>query len=193
MEAQRVKRDKAFRTARRVHSELQEFMDRGDYIKLNVHTVTNRGTEYTNVAARILAVLEILDDETEEANLEADAAFRREFTQMTDQATTLCNDLVVLKIVSRLLVDLEKDVKILEDCKAEEPDKDYTACYRTSDKSVDQIKQALKDSSIDMDHLVYHQIDLLAKRVLTLKTQARIEVLPPSSPRTLLRTLTPQR
>ena len=180
MEAQRVKRDKAFRTARRVHSELQEFMDRGDYIKLNVHTVTNRGTEYTNVAARILAVLEILDDETEEANLEADAAFRREFTQMTDHATTLCNDLVVLKIVSRLLVDLEKDVKILEDCKAEEPDKDYTACYRTSDKSVDQIKQALKDSSIDMDHLVYHQMDLLAKRVLTLKTQARIEVKPPT-------------
>ena len=97
---------------------------------------------------------------------------------MTDHATTLCNDLVVLKMVSRLLVDLEKDISALEECNAEEPDKDYSACYLTADKAVEQIRQNLKDSSINMDQQVYRQIDLLARRLLKLKTQARVEIKP---------------
>ena len=121
-----------------------------------------------------------LEDETDEDKAEADETFRRDLTQMTDNATTLCNDLVVLKMVSRLLLDLEKDINTLEECKAADTDKDYSACYKTADKAVDQIRQNLKDSSIDVDHQVYQQIDLLAKRLLNLKTQLRIEAKPPT-------------
>ena len=113
MEEQRTKRDRVFRAARRVHAELQEFMDTGRYIELNIHNITNRGTEYTTLVARILTYVEALEDEPDEEKAEADETFRRDLTQMTDHATTLCNDLVVLKMVSRLLVDLEKDISLL--------------------------------------------------------------------------------
>ena len=175
MEEQRTKRDRVFRAARRVHAELQEFMDTGRYIELNVHNITNRGTEYTTLVARILTYVEALEDEPDEEKAEADETFRRDLTQMTDHATTLCNDLVVLKMVSRLLVDLEKDISLLEECYAEDPDKNYSACYTTADKAVEQIRQNLKDSSSVMDHLVYKQIDMLARRLLKLKTQTKIE------------------
>ena len=180
MEEQRTKRDRVFRAARRVHSELQEFMDSGNYLKLNIHTITNRGTEYTTLANRILTYLDTLEEEKDKEKAEADEAFRRDLTRMTDSATTLCNDLVVLKMVSRLLLDLEKDINNLEECKAADPDKDYSACYKTADKAVEQIRQNLKDSSVDIDHQVYQQIDLLAKRLLTFKTQLKIEAKAPT-------------
>ena len=175
MEEQRTKRDRVFRAARRVRSELQEFMDAGNYLSLNIHTITNRGTEFTALATRILTYQDVLEDEPDEDKVEADEAFRRDLTQMTDNATTLCNDLVVLKMVSRLLRDLEKDINTLEGHKAAEPDKDYTACYKTADKAVEQIRMNLKDSSIDVDHEVCQQMDLLATRLLSLKTQLRME------------------
>ena len=65
MEEQRTKRDRVYRAARRVHGELQEFMDHGHYLELNVHTITNRGTEFTALAARILTYIEALEDEPE--------------------------------------------------------------------------------------------------------------------------------
>ena len=178
MEEHRTKRDRVFKAARRVHSELQEFMDSENYITLNIHTITNRGTEFTTLATRILAYLETLEAETDEEKAEADEAVRRDLIRMSDSATTLCNDLVVLKMVSRLLLDLEKDVNTLEECKAADPDKDYSACYKTADKAVEQIRQNLKDSSVDIDHQVYQQIDLLAKRLLNLKTLLRMEPKP---------------
>ena len=122
--------------------------------------------------------MDALEEERDEEKAEADEAFRADLTQMTDHATTLCNDLVVLKMVSRLLLDLENDMDNLEECKAADPEKDYSACYRTADKAVEQIRQNLKDSSINVDHQVYQQIKLLAKRLLTLKTQAKVELKP---------------
>ena len=60
MEEQRTKRDRVFRAARRVHGELQQFMDNGEYIKLNIHTITNRGTEFTTLSTRILSYMDAL-------------------------------------------------------------------------------------------------------------------------------------
>ena len=180
MEEHRTKRDRVFKAARRVHSELQEFMDRGEYLKLNLHTITSRGTEYHGLTARILPYLEALEEEKDEDKIAADEAFRRDLIRMNDDSLTLCNDLVVLKMVSRLLLDLDKDLIALEECKLADPDKDYSACYYTSDKAVEQIRQNLKDSSIDLDHAVCQDIDRLAKRLLNLKTQLRVEPKPPT-------------
>ena len=155
-------------------------MDQGHYLELNVRIINSRGTEYTALLARILNLIEALENEPDEEKAETDESFRRELSRMTDQTTILCNNLVILKMVSRLLVDLEKDVSALEECKAEEPDKDYSACYKTADKTVDQIRQNLKDSSIAMDQLVYQQSDLLARRLLKLKTETKVDLKPPT-------------
>ena len=167
-----------FRAARRIHDELQEFMDKGEYLRLNIHTITSRGTEYHAMTARILPHLEALEDERDEEKIAADEDFRKKLSRLNDSSLTLSHDLVVLKMVSRFLLDLDKELTTLEECKAAEPDKDYSACYITADKTVNQIQQTLRDSSIELDHSVYRDIHMLAKRLLTLKTQDKTEPKP---------------
>ena len=178
MEDHRTKRDRVFRAARRIHDQLQEFMDKGDYLRLNIHTITSRGSEYHDLTARILAHLEALEDERDEGKIEADEEFRKKLSGLNDSCLTLSHDLVVLKMVSRYLLDLDKKLTTLEECKTTAPDKDYSACYLTADQTVNQIQQTLRDSSIELDHSMYQDIHLLSKRLLTLKTQDKTEPKP---------------
>ena len=158
-------------------------MDAENYVDLNVHTITNRGTEYNALATRILTYLEALEEETDEAKAQADEDFRRSLTQMTDRVTTLGQDLVVLKTVSRLNIDIEKDVCRLEGLKAAEPDKDYSSCFKPIDKILEQIRQLLKDSTLSLYHQVYQHIDLMAERLLKLRAGDKVE----DKPTTIIR------
>ena len=122
LEEQRAKRNRAHRSLKRIVGVFEEKMDAGSYEKLSLHSLQEKGSEAGLIIKCTNKCLDLIDQhEDDEDTIQADEESRREFTRLADTCHILCNDLVALKTVSRLNIDLEKDVCRLEGLKAADP------------------------------------------------------------------------
>lgn len=106
-------------------------------------TILRRGTRCNDI---------ILDEELDEGLIQADEAALLVFQEATATATTLCQELIVIKTSSCLSDSVQETLQEVEERMIEDPTKDYSASLPEISKLLDEMTENLRGSTLNSDH-----------------------------------------
>ena len=178
MVGHRKKRDRLNKSLRHLHDELMGLQRSEEFETLTYNNIQDRLRDYAGLHTRLVKQMDALEEEEDEDLNDADEVFRRDHSKMYDQASRTFSYLSAIKRVGSQLSTLEMKVIDLEQMKTEDPEKDYSACYKPLDKIAEQIHNDLEQGNILPEHELSQNARLLSKRLLEVKTTTKPEAKP---------------
>ena len=125
-------------------------------------TIIRRGTRANDL---------ILDEELDEELLMLDERALLVFQEATAKATTLCQELIVVKTASCLSDSISESLQEIEDRMAEESNKDYSDSLPDISKLLDEMSDSLRGSTLLADHPLRATAKKHRSRLVKLRTQ----------------------
>ena len=171
----RKRRDRLFKTLKGQQQDLLGLQRSEGFHALTYSNIRDRITDYHKLHGRIEKHIEGLEDEEDEDTMDQDDLFRRELKIMHDEGSRHLNYMAALKKVASLLATLEVRVADFERMQAADPERDYSACYSSLDKLIEETQFSIQEGNIALDHTLAQQTRLLSTKMLEMKTTTKPE------------------
>ena len=170
------------KAARRVIKRLRTLQAAKQPMLLSLQVLQTQEEELESLGRKAKRCQEVLTDEELDQGLqELDEEAYLAMEETLDEATTLCQELIVLKTAACLSAELHDTLLVISQQMAEHPERGYLEDQLSLGKLLDEMAESLRQSTLEMDHplreeVKLHRASLVAMRSTTPETKLPIVI-----------------
>ena len=170
------------KAAKRVVKRLRTLQAAKQPMMLSLQVLQTQEEELETLGTKARKYQEVLTDEELDSTLqELDEEAYQALEETLDAATTLCQELIVLKTAACISAEVHDTLQVLSQQMTEHPDRCYTENQLSVEKLIDEMSESLRHSTLEADHplreeVKAHRASLMAARYTAVESKVPIVI-----------------